>query len=324
MNANAKAPSRWKQFRYRLEVAGVGFIAWLIPKFPRRPVVALGRALGWLAYHLSPKQRRYALTNLDIAFHETKTRAEKARIARASFQNFGGTMLGLFWSPRLNREVVDRLVDCNPKHIERVHEIQARGKGIVFLTFHYGDWELLGLATGFYGVPLTVVMDNMRNVALENVLKRLRGQSGHRIITEHNAAPALLKTLKRGGNIALLIDLNAPVTRGGVWLKFFGMPVFNNSAAAALSLHTGATIVCAVATPLPGGRAHIVYGAEIEFTPTGHYEDDVRALSQKCLDFCENLVRERPEYWLWSYKRWKHAPTTDLAGFPFYAYYTKT
>jgi lauroyl/myristoyl acyltransferase len=69
---------------------------------------------------------------------------------------------------------------------------------------------------------------------------------------------------------------------------------------------------------------HIKYGPVVDFAPTGDYEADVRALSQRLLDFCEDLIRRQPEYWLWSYKRWKHCPTTDLTGFPFYAHHTKT
>lgn len=283
----------------------------------------LGRGAGWLAYRLSAKQRRLTHANLDVAFGDSKSHEEKARITRASFQNFAVTMLGLFWSPRLNRAVIDEIVECDAKDIERIRALHASGKGTIFLTLHYGDWELLGLAAGFYGIPLTVVMDELRNVALQEIIIRLRGHSGHQIITQHNAAPKLFKTLKRGGNIALLIDLNAPANRGGVWLKFFGLPVFNAAAVAALALHTGSPMCCAVATPLANGRVRIEYGPVVEFAPTGDYEADVRALSQQCLDFCEKLIRRQPEYWLWSYKRWKNSPTPDLTGFPFYTRYVR-
>ncbi len=120
------------------------------------------------------------------------------------------------------------------------------------------------------------------------------------------------RTLHFGPHPPLLV-------RGGVWLNFFGLPVFNNSAMAALALRTGAAIVCSVGHPLPGGRARVVYSPKIEFSPTGNYEADLQTLSQKCLDFCEDLVRRNPEHWMWSYKRWKHCPTPDRSRFPFYA-----
>jgi hypothetical protein len=169
VKSNAKGLSRWKQFRHRLEVLFVKFVAWIVPRLSRKSILRIALTIGWLAYRLSARERRLAHANLDIAFSDSKSYEEKARIAVASFQNFGATMLGLFWSPRLNREVLDRIVDCDAGDIELIHGLRARGKGVIFLTLHYGDWELLGLATGFYGVPLTVVMDELRNVALEEI-----------------------------------------------------------------------------------------------------------------------------------------------------------
>lgn len=318
MKSNAKPLSPGRRLRYRCEAGLAHFVAWLIPHFSRAAVMGLGRGLGWLMFHLDRRSRQLALANLDTAFRDTKTAAEKRRIAAASMKNFCATTLGLFWSPRLDRDAVRQLVQLDPRDVERVRAVAARGKGIIFQTLHFGDWELLSHTAAFCDIPMTVVMDNMRNPALEALLIRLRSCTGHTVITEHNAALKLLKTLKRAGTIALLIDLNAPLDRGGVWLDFFGLPVFNNSAVAALALHTGAPIICSVAVPLPGGRVRVEYGPEIEFTPTGHNDADLRALSQKCLDFCEHTVRRQPEFWLWSYKRWKNSPTRDLTGFPFY------
>lgn len=318
MKSNAKPLSRARRLRYWLELAGLRIFARLVPRFSRAAVQRAGHAIGWLGFQLSPKLRRLALANLDVAFGDTKTRAEKRRIALRSSQNFAATMLALFWSPRLDAQVIRGLVEVDAAAVERVRQLQATGKGVIFQTLHFGDWELLSHTAAYSGIPMTVVMDNLRNTGIEELLISLRAHSGHEIITEHNAAPKLLRALRRGGNIALLIDLNAPMDRGGVWLNFFGRPVFNNAAVAALALRTGAAIVCGVAFPLPGGRARVEYGPEIEFTPTGDEAADVRALSQKCLDFCEDLVRRQPEYWLWSYKRWKNAPTADLTGYPYY------
>jgi KDO2-lipid IV(A) lauroyltransferase len=320
VQANVKPVSRWKQFRYRIEAGLLSALTRLLPLFSRGTVVAIGRALGWAGYHLLRRDRVVALANLDVAFGDTKSAAVKRRIARASFQNFAATMLGLFWARRLDRPLIEQLVEVDSESLQRVRELQARGKGVIFLALHYGDWELLSLATGYFGIPVTVVMELMRNRGIEQILARLRGRSGHRVISLQQAAPKLLRALKRGECVALLIDLNAG-RRGGVWLKFFGLPVFNNSAMAALSLHTGAALVFGVAHPLPGGRVRIEYRPEIEFTPSGDYGADLHALSQRCLDVCEQLVRRRPELWLWSYKRWKYCPTTDRAGYPFYATY---
>jgi KDO2-lipid IV(A) lauroyltransferase len=319
MKAPRKTFSLAKRLRFRLETALARTLSWLVPKFSRRTVQRAGRALGWLAFYLSAQSRRVALANLDIAFGGAKSRAEKLRIARASMQSAAATLLCLFWAPRLTRENLAQFAEVDEQSLRRVRQIAARGAGIIFITPHFGDWELLGLATGFYGIQLTVVQEAEQNVALEEIFARLRAVSGHRIVPNRYAAATLLKTLKRGGSIALLIDLNSTPNRGGMWLEFFGLPVFGIAAAGALAMRTGAAIVPGIAQPLPDGRTRIVYGPELDYQLTGNDEADARAINQQCLSFCEQLIRSAPEHWLWSYKRWKFLPAEQRAGYPFYS-----
>ena len=281
----------------------------------------LANAAGWLGFHLAARERRIALTNLDIAFGPSKSATEKRRIACSAFQTFARSSLGLFWATRLNRETLGALVEVDAESVERVRECHARGKGIIFVTLHYCDWELIGLATALQGIPLTIVTEQTRNPHVERIFGRLRGCTGNRIILQRFAVTKLFKALKRGESIALLIDLNALPSRGGIWLEFFGKPVFSYSVAAGLALRTGAAIVGGVAHPLPDGRIRIVYGPEIPCEATGDDDEDLRVISQKCLRFCEDVIRQRPEYWLWFYRRWRFRPTADVGSFPYYSRY---
>jgi KDO2-lipid IV(A) lauroyltransferase len=319
MKAERKQVSTGKRWRHGFEARVLRTLAWIVPKFSRRFVQRAGRALGALVYRLSPTLRRVSLANLDVAFGDTMTRAEKTRIARASLQNVGATLLGLFWAPRMTRERLDECVELDRESLAGALEIQARGKGIILITPHYGDWELLGLATGYHGLPMTIVQEAMQNQSIESLFARLRGASGQRIVPGLSVGTTLLKTLKRGGGIALLIDLNATRKRGGVWLDFFGLPCFSNEATGALAFHTGAAIVGCVALPLPDGRARIVYGPEIVCERTGNREADIRALNEKCLRFCEDVIRRHPEFWMWSYKRWTPRATPEQGRYPAYS-----
>jgi KDO2-lipid IV(A) lauroyltransferase len=189
----------------------------------------------------------------------------------------------------------------------------------VFVPFHFGEWETLGVATALLGFPMTIVMEQLRNPHVARTFERLRGHAGNQIILQRHALPKLLKALKRGERIALLIDLNALPSRGGIWLEFFGKPVFAFSAAAALARYTGAAIIGGVSYPLADGRLRIVYGPEIPCANTGDEDADLRVTSQQCLRYCEELIRRNPEYWLWFYPRWKFRPTKELGDFPFYS-----
>jgi KDO2-lipid IV(A) lauroyltransferase len=310
-----------KRVRFRAEAGALRVLAWLIPKFSRRTIRRFSHGLGWLAYHVLGQERRIARANLDAAFGDSKSAAEKTLIARVSVENFVATLLGLFWSPRLTRTIIEEVVEFDPESLRRLREIQARGKGIIGITMHYGDWELLGLAMGFYGIPMTVVQDATNNAVLGEILGGLRALSGNRIIPNHRAAAKLMKALKRGEFIALLIDQYVARHHGGEWLTFFGLSVSNTPAIGWLALRTGAPIVPFVAHPLPGGRMCIACGPEIDYAVTADPKIGAHTINQICLDLCEEVIRERPEYWLWSYKRWKARPTREPGRYPDYSRY---
>ena len=319
MSNRQKTPSLWKRFRYRLEALVLELLAATVPLLSRRTLVRIANIAGWIAFHVAVRERRIALTNLDIAFGAAKSPEEKRRIARSAFQNFARSFLGLFWAKRLNPETLHKLVEIDPDNLRMVQAAHARGKGIIFVTLHFGEWETLGVATALFGFPITIVMEQLRNPHLTHIFERLRGHGVNQIILQRHAMTKLLKTLKHGGCVALLIDLNALPSRGGIWLDFFGKPVFGFSAAAALARHTGAAIISAVSYPLPDGRVRAVYGPEIPCANTGDEEADLRVTSQQCLRYCEELIRREPERWLWFYRRWKFRPTAEPGDFPYYS-----
>src|SRR5580658_8519863 len=186
--------SRWKCLRHRLEAALLAPALWVIPFFPYQAVRCGGRCAGWLSYWFLGHPRRIALANLDVAFGETKTRLEKTRIARASFQSFGAAMLGLFWSARLTPALTKQIVDVHDSSLQMIRDCMARGKGVIFIMMHYGDWELQGPAFGFQEIPMTVIAKRMSNPALERIFVQLRSQWGHRVVAGPYAMLRLLKT----------------------------------------------------------------------------------------------------------------------------------
>jgi KDO2-lipid IV(A) lauroyltransferase len=293
----------------------------IFPCLPHRWLVAFSRVAGSCAYQLLGHPRRIALANLNTAYGNTKSEAEKRRIARASFQNFALTMFRLFWSPRLKRGGMKQAVEVDPVSLELIRRLQNEGKGIIFLVMHFGDWELMGLATALLGFPSTIVTERMRNAGLETIFTQLRSQTGHRIISQQFAVTKLLKALKRGENIALLIDFNALRDSGGVWVDFFGLPVYNTAAPAGLALHTGAPLVFGVPHPLPDGRMRFTYEqVAIDVATSDDREAQSQIISQRCADYCESVVRKEPGPWLWSYKRWRYRKEEEPGRYPFYSH----
>ena len=327
MARNHKAPDRgptgnkWGRHavRYRIEAAGIALAAAVIPMLPRDLAMGVGRMLGLLAFALLAHDRKVAYANLDIILGDTKSRREKRRIVRGVFQNAGRNMAGLFWAPRYSAQNIRQYVEVDEANRAWFQQIQDRGKGVIFVTPHYGDWELMSLAAGFLGAPYTTVMEGTRNPAIAETIGRLRSLSGHTTVQPRFAVVKLFKAVSRGGTVGILIDVNARRGRGGVWLDFFGLPVFNTAAVAELAMRTGATIVFAAAHPLPGRRIRIQFGPEIPVDHTANHEKDVLTTSQHCLDECAKLIRAHPDPWLWTLKRWKRRPSPELGRYPFYS-----
>jgi KDO2-lipid IV(A) lauroyltransferase len=290
----------------------------VLPCLPYSAVRAIARCFGWLAYRLDSGARQISLANLDVVFSDAMPRAEKERIACRSMQSLAATILTLFWSRGQSRERLDKIVELDAECLARFREALARGKGVVYATLHYGNWELLALAGGHYGMPLQIVAETMRNEAVGRLIARLRAGTGNHMIPQRGAAPKLLRAVRHGEAAVLLIDQNAPEEGGGEWLEFFGLPAFNNVLAAALAVRTGAALFSCHAMPLPNGQVRLVYGPEIPYTVTGDYDADVRRVSQQCLAHFEELIRAQPEFWLWSYKRWKHRRDAGDTRYPFY------
>ncbi|MDW8344292.1 MAG: hypothetical protein RMM51_07355 [Verrucomicrobiae bacterium] len=314
-----KPISRWKRWRHRFEVVLVDAAGWLGCRLSRGAVRRLGEWLGALMFLLLRNERRIALANLELAFGDAFTEAQRRRIARASFRNVYGTLAGLLWAPRLRGDDLRRWVENGEVFAQACTE--EKGRGRILLTLHYGDWELLGLAAAAFGLPMTVVAREMRNEALAERLRAVRELTGNRVIPQAGAVRKLYQTLRAGGTVAMLADLNGRMRGGGVWVKFFGLPVFNTASVAALALRTGAVVAVFVAEPLSAGRVRIRSLGRVDYEPSGDSEADVVGLTQRYMDMAEAVIREHPEWWMWSYRRWRYRLSPERGRYPFYSVY---
>ncbi len=255
--------------RHAVEAAAIGTAARMISMLPRRAVLAGGRMTGRIAYYLLAEDRRVAYANVDRVFGDAESAAERARIVRGGFANLGATMFGLFWSPRLTAANFRDWIVISPESEARLAAVRASGRGLILVTPHHGDWEMASHAIGFLGYPALLVAEGMRNAAIGDMIMRMRTLSGHTTIPPRFAVLKLFRHLSRGGSIGLLIDVNGRRGRGGVWLDFFGLPVFNSAAGEELALRADAALVFVYGRPLPGGRVELVVEPEVEPSRTG-------------------------------------------------------
>jgi Kdo2-lipid IVA lauroyltransferase/acyltransferase len=296
---------RNRAFRNRVEALLVRSVFACMRPLPRPKRLAVGRCLGRAFYYASPRHRKVALANLDLAFGESRSLQDKRRIARASFAHLGHLLCDSLAFGQVDpRHLEEIAVFEGLDHVRRAY---ARGRGVFVFSGHYGNWEMVALLQGYLGLPLAMVTRPLDNPYLETTLLRYRRLSGNEVIHKRGAAREILRAVRRGWGVAIVIDQNV---RGeeGIFVDFFGAPASTTPALATLALKTEAPIVPVFGVPLPDGRYRIRYLPEVDFRRTGNTRSDIQALTQRCTRIIEEAVRSEPEFWVWMHRRWRTRP----------------
>lgn len=309
--------SRWKKFRYQIESLGVELLARAIPCLPRQACVLLGKVLGELAFRLDERGRTVALANLECAFGDRYSPAEREALARASYRNFLRTMLDLFWSVNLTAENWRRWIST--EGMEAISErVDRENRGVVLVCIHQGNWEWASLAWGLHGRGTTIVAENFKNSHLTAIFNRLRERTGHAIIPQENSLLRMLKIVKRRGWTGMLIDLNVRPTQAATVIEAFGSPGLKMCVPllhAVLAQRANALFVPVECQPRDDGTCHIVVHPGIEFPADATLQE----ISQRCWDACEPFLLDRPGEWLWAYKHFRYRPKDAARPYPAYS-----
>jgi len=271
---------------------------------PERAAYWCGRRLGDALYPLSSRFRRVALRNLEIAFGERLSSRERRSLCRRNLRFIGQT---LFESLRLwvmNGDDIRERVSL--KHEERLREAYARGRGVILLSAHFGNWEWMG-ARILQDYPLVGVARPTRSPATWRLVTRLRERMGARMIDSDDVRGAL-RALREGAVLVLLLDQNTAVN--AVFVDFFGKPAATARGPAVLAARTGAAVVPAFSVRLAPGRY------EVHFLPPHYVPQDAQgealdAHVQAFTKIIEEWVARHPDHWLWIHDRWRNRPPEE-------------
>ena len=184
----------------------------------------------------------------------------------------------------------------------------AQGKsGIIFVTGHFGCWELLGLVSTAFGYPVASIARPRNNPLTDRYLQKLREATGQRMLEKRGSMRQALHTLKSGGNLAFLIDQDA--RRNGIFVEFLGRPAATVTSVARLSVGTGAPVAFIYARrPGPQERFEVIIKSVIWPRPGADKQEEIRRITESFTRDIEELVRQWPAEWLWLHNRWKTYP----------------
>ena len=292
--------------RHRLEYA----LAWCVVKtigaLPRSLARLVGVTLGQLIYLLHGKLRRVGMRNLAIAFPE-KTAAERRKIVRKVFTSLGRQFAEVCLFPTYTGENVSRIVAYDG--YENFDRASQRGKGVLFLTGHIGGWELSAFAHSLYGHPLHFVMRPLDNPYLDDLVRRYRTMHGNTPILKDNPVRELLRAMKAGATVGILMDTNMTPPEG-VFVDFFGIPACTASGLARIALRTDAAVVPGFTVWDPVLRKYrLRFEPPVALIRTGNNDADIVANTALFTKVIEDVVRRYPDQWLWVHRRWKTRPS---------------
>jgi KDO2-lipid IV(A) lauroyltransferase len=263
---------------------------------------ALGRILGVLFYVVAGRQRRRAVRNLLRCFPDL-SRADVRRIARRVFANIGVNQLEVLrWMAGRADELNERIVVTGLEHFE---EARARGTGVIVLTAHVGNWDLLALWAAAQW-PLTIIAKDIKHSVLNRFWMEKRRQWGLTIVAARNSYRACLAALRRDETLGFVLDQNM-IRRDGIFVDFFGRAACTTPGLAVLSAHSGAPVVPAFMLRRRDGR-HEVRVLPLLEPPASGKPHAVVAATQEYTRIIEEVVRQHVDQWIWMHRRWRTQP----------------
>ncbi|HYO91249.1 MAG TPA: lysophospholipid acyltransferase family protein, partial [Pyrinomonadaceae bacterium] len=272
---------------------------------PRPLAIATGRGFGRIAYRVGGRLQRTGSRNLQLAF-PNMSEEERARILRGCFLNLGRLLGEVSHFPRATPDSLRRIIEC--EGLENLEAARARGRGVIMFTGHLGAWELSSFALSALGYPMSFLVRRIDNPLVEQLIDKTRTRFGNRSIDKRAAARAMLRTLRAGETLGILVDLNTQ-PHEGIFVDFFGIPASTTVGLASMALRTDAAVL-PIFVPWDEQRQRFLMRIEppLEITRTGDEEEDVRQLTALFTNVIEKYVRLYPEQWLWIHKRWNTRP----------------
>lgn len=286
----------------RLYLAGFYTLKFLIFILPSSLQNLLAKFLAFAFMKLKKKRFHIVMTNLDLAFGETKTKEEKLEIAKKCYYNFA-KYLGINFILNQNttkQKILEQVVFKNEHFLL---DAMKSGRPIIVTTAHFGQWEIFGLAVAAHFGPSSVLGRKLDSSVMDKILRANRAQFDVELIDKDGGAKDILKALKARRIVGILVDQNT-APKDGIKVQFFGKDVLHTPAASVLAQKTNALIINAFIYQKGENLNEICFEQPIDIS-TFNKEDAVQKATQMQCSACEEMVRARPEEYFWFHQRFK-------------------
>jgi KDO2-lipid IV(A) lauroyltransferase len=294
-----KRVKNWFLYRF------ITSIIFVLNSLPHKSSISLGRFLGKLAYFIIADARKRTQSNLKIAFGQEKDQRELKKLALNVFENVGKNVADAVRLKNMKSEEIEKITKI--EGLEYFDNAYKMGKGVIALTGHIGNFELLGTYISLRGYKVSVIGRELYDPRLDVLLVKSRESVGLENIPSSASVKQVIKVLRSGRALGVLADQDSSKVRG-VFVDFFGRPARTPVGPVLLAYKTQSPIVLMAIVREKDDKYKIIVKKPIELATSGDKEKDIIETTQKYTKVLESIIREYPSQWLWMHDRWRSKP----------------
>lgn len=286
----------------------IKIVSFVLGLLPSDFALWIGRMIGKFGYYLGLKGKQVAYNNLRIAFCATKTDKQIRRMLKDCYEHYGQNVVELARLPLTGKTGYQKIVRLEGK--EHIDQAIARGKGVIFLAIHSGNWELSSLVGSMVGYPYSLIAHVQRRTPLlSKLLMSYRVAAGAKIITTGGGVREIIRRLKANEIVTLVVDQGG---KDGQLIEFFGRQASMSTGAIRLALKYGASICLVDISRHADGQHRLVVDEPLELERSGNEADDVSVNLAKIVKRFEAKISQHPQEYLWFYKIWKYSNNINV------------
>lgn len=294
-----------------LDIFGVyslSLVAKLAQRLPKKFAFALGWFGGNFCYFLS-RRRHFAYADLKAAFGDTYNARQIKQIVRRHYCYIGESAIEFLRFPILTREAIDSNIEI--VNIEAYHNAIKRNKGLVLLTGHVGNWELIQIVSSILGHPVYALMREQKYPRLNKMLNDFRRSRGSGVVSTGMGVRELLRALRNQELVGVLGDQSAGKQQG-IIVPLFGRKTTIPTGAFEIAARQGTPVLPAFIIRKELDKHKIIVHDPIVLPEGAQKGYDFEKQVREYVAMLEDLIRENPSQWLWAKKRWKYTWTKRI------------
>lgn len=285
-----------KDFSFFVLYKVIKFIFSILPRLVSK---FLCDSIGQFAYYVTPKHRKIAFANLDLVYGDTINIDRKTEIVKNSYKNSVYSLYEFIDNQDLDLAGFEKKISLVNEHY--MSDAIKSGRKVILITAHYGNWEFGNTYIPLKYGPTTMVGRPMNNKYLNKELDATRTRNNTQMLTKKDASRGLVKALKDGRILGLVIDQHY---RNGIDVQFLGQRVKQTDSTSRLAVKFDALIVPLFFVMEDFGKYKAVFYESIDCR-NFEGEEDINALTQTQADVMTKHILSLPDQWLWQHSRFK-------------------